>query len=301
MSANDCLYHILASQALGDESDEVKALQKHRADVEKLLCDHFKDSSPTIRYAGSKAKGTMNRESYDLDIICYFGSGDTSAGDTLQDVYQNTQRALGKKYLIEQKGSALRLKSCDPDTLGVDFHIDVVPGRFTDDTKTDAYLYQSTGDKKRLKTNLDVHLKQVKESGVIDAIRLAKLWKVRNGLPIRTFVLELAVIKLLKGKAKKELSEQMEHLWTELRDNSANLSVEDSANPNGNDLSKELDDNLKIQLASAAKRSLAQIDSSGWEPVFGEAEKKEKAEKVQLLRRAASVAVAPARPWLPEA
>lgn len=300
MSANDYLYDILASQALGDESDEVKALQKHRADVEKLLCDHFKDSSPTIRYAGSKAKGTMNRESYDLDIICYFASGDTSAGDTLQDIYENTQGALGKKYFIEQKGSALRLKSCDPQTLGVDFHIDVVPGRFTDDSKSDAYLYQSAGEKKRLKTNLDVHLKHVKESGVIDAIRLAKLWKVRNGLPIRTFVLELAVIKLLKGKTKKDISEQLEHFWTELRDNSANLTVEDPANPSGNDLSKELDDNLKSQLASAAERTLAQIDSSGWEAVFGEAEKKEKAEKIQLLRRAVSVA-APTRPWLPKA
>jgi hypothetical protein len=301
MSANDYLYDTLASQALEDESEEVKALQKHRADVEKLLCDHFKDSSPTIRYAGSKAKGTMNRELYDLDIICYFASGDTSVGDTLQDVYENTQAVLGKKYFIEQKGSALRLKSCDLDTLGIDFHIDVVPGRFTDDTKTDAYLYQSTGDKKRLKTNLDVHLKHVKESAVIDAIRLAKLWKVRNGLPIRTFVLELAVIKLLKGKTNKGLSEQMEHFWTELRDNSANLTVEDPASLNGNDLSKELDDNLKSLLASAAKRTLAQIDSSGWEAVFGEAEKKEKAEKVQLLRHAASVAVAPARPWLPKA
>ena len=301
MTINSYLSEILASQALGDDSDEIKALQKHRAEVEKLLCAHFKDSSPTIRYAGSKAKGTMNKESYDLDTICYFASGDTSAGDTLEDIYVNTKKALEKDYLVEQKGSALRLKGRHEKDLGVDFHIDVVPGRFTDDTKTDAYLYQSTGDKKRLKTNLDVHLKHVKESGVIDAIRLAKLWKVRNGLPIRTFVLELALIKLLKGKTDKDLSQQMEHFWTELRDNSANLSVEDPANPNGNDLSKELDDNLKSQLASAAKRTLAQIDSSGWEAVFGEAEKKEKAEKVQLLRRAASVAVAPTRPWLPKA
>jgi hypothetical protein len=300
MTADEYLHEILASQALGDDSDEVKALQKHRADVEKLLCDHFKDSSPTIRYAGSKAKGTMNRESYDLDIISYFASGDTSAGETLQDIYENTREALGKKYLVEQKGSALRLKSCDPENLGVDFHIDVVPGRFTDETQTDAYLYQSTGDKKRLKTNLDVHLEHVKESGVIDAIRLAKLWKVRNGLLIRTFVLELAVITLLEGKTKKNLSTQMEHFWTELRDNSANLSVEDPANPNGNDLSKELDDNLKSHLSSAAKRTLSQIESSGWEAVFGEAEKKEKAAKVEILRRAASVA-APSRPWLPEA
>jgi len=299
MTANEYLYDVLASQALTDDSDEIKALQKHRADVEKLLRDEFKDSALTIRYAGSKAKGTMNRESYDLDIISYSASGDTTIGETLQDIYDNTKKALAKKYLVEQKGSALRLKSCDPENLGVDFHIDVVPGRFTDDTKTDAYLYQSTGDKKRLKTNLDVHLEHVRESGLIDPIRLAKLWKVRNGLPIRTFVLELIVIKTLKDKKETGISEQMEHFWKELRDNSANLSVEDPANPSGNDLSKELDDNLKAQLASAARRTLKQIDESGWEVVYGEPEKKEKAEKVQFLRQAASVAVAPARPWLP--
>lgn len=80
----------------------------------------------------------------------------------------------------------------------------------------------------------------------------------------------------------------MEDLWTELRDNSANLCVEDPANPNGNDLSGLLGDDVKSQLASAAMRTLAQIDASGWEAVFGEAENKEKAEKVQLLHRAAS-------------
>ena len=129
---------------------------------------------------------------------------------------------------------------------------------------------------------------------------MAKLWRVRNGLPIRTFVLELAVIKLLEDKKKKSLSAQMEHFWTELRDNSANLTVEDPANPNGNDLSKCLDDNLKSQLAAAAKRTLEQIDSSGWEAVFGKMEKQEKAARVEILRRAAAVAT-PSRPWLPEA
>lgn len=301
MTADEYLNEVLAAQALGDDSDEVKALQKDRADVEKLLRDNFKDTALTIRYAGSKAKGTMNKESYDLDIISYVSSGDDTAGEALEDIYDNHKKELAKKYYVEPKGSALRLKGCDPQTLGVDFHIDVVPGCFTDETETEAFLYQSTGDKKRLKTNLDVHLKHVKESGVIDAIRLSKLWKVRNGLPIRTFVLELAVIKLLEGKTKKNLSTQMEHFWTELRDNSADLTVEDPANPNGNDLSKELDDNLKSQLSTAAKRTLAQIDSSGWEAVFGEAEKREKAAKVQLPRRAASVAVAPSRPWLPKA
>jgi len=299
MTANEYLYDVLASQALGDDSDEVKALQKHRADVEKLIRENFKDTVLTIRYAGSKAKGTMNKESYDLDIISYVNSGDNTAGDTLEDIYNNHNKALSKKYLVEPRGSALRLKSCDPTTRGVDFHIDVVPGRFTDETKTDAFLYQFTGDKKRLKTNLDVHLAHVTDSGLIDPIRLAKLWKVRNGLPIRTFVLELAAIKLLDGKKNKSISTQMEHFWTELRDNSANLSVEDPANPNGNDLSKCFDDNLKSQLAAAAKRTLDQIETSGWAAVFGKVEKEEKVARVEVLRRAATVAT-PSRPWLPK-
>lgn len=300
MTADEYLYEVLASQALGDDSDEVKALQKHRADVEKLIRDSFKDTALTIRYAGSKAKGTMNRESYDLDIISYVSSGDNTAGETLEDIYNNHKKALAKKYYVEPKGSALRLKGSDPDNSGVDFHIDVVPGRFTDETQTDAYLYQSGGDKTRLKTNLDVHLNHVRDSGLIDAIRVAKLWRVRNGIAIRTFVLELAVIKLLKDKKKKSLSAQMEHFWTELRDNAANLTVEDPANPSGNDLSACLDDNLKSQLAATAKRTLELIDSSGWEAVFGKTENQEKAARVEILRRAAAVAT-PSRPWLPEA
>lgn len=299
MTADEYLREVLESQCLGDDSDEVKALQKHRADVEKLIRENFNNTALAIRYAGSKAKGTMNKESYDLDIISYVSSGDNTAGESLEDIYGNHKTALAKKFYVETKGSALRLKGHNPEDVGVDFHIDVVPGRFTDETQTDAYLYQSGGDKTRLKTNLDVHLDYVRNSGLIDAIRVAKLWKVRNSLPIRTFVLELAVIKLLTDVKKKSLSTQMEQLWTELRDNSAKLTVEDPANPNGNDLSKCLDDNLKSQLAIAAKRTLDQINSSGWETVFGKTEKQEKAARVEILRRAAAVAT-PSRPWLPK-
>ncbi|HTF65092.1 MAG TPA: hypothetical protein VK638_20640 [Edaphobacter sp.] len=300
MTADEYLSQVLASQSLGDDSDEVKAMQKHRVEVEKLIRDTHEDTVLTIRYAGSKAKGTMNKESYDLDIISYVNSGDNTAGETLEDIYNNFKKTLGNKYSVEPKGSALRLKGCDPQNLGIDFHIDVVPGRFTDETKTDAYLYQSGGDKQRLKTNLDVHLDHVRDSGVIDAIRVAKLWRVRNSLPIRTFVLELAVIQLLEDKKKVTLSAQMKHFWTELRDNAANLTVEDPANPNGNDLSICLDQGLKSQLAAAAKRTLDQIESSGWEAVFGKIEKQEKTARVEILRQAATVAM-PSRPWLPEA
>ena len=55
------------------------------------------------------AKGTMNREAYDLDIICYFAHDDTSAGKTLEEIYNNVSEALKGNYIVEPKGSAVRL------------------------------------------------------------------------------------------------------------------------------------------------------------------------------------------------
>lgn len=299
MTNDTYLSKLLAAQTLADDSADLKALQEHRAEVEILLRDTFEDSSPTIRYGGSKAKGTMIRESYDLDIVCYFRNDDTSAGETLEEIYNNVRKALETKYLVEAKSSALRLKGLEAAAYDHDFHIDVVPGRFTDDKKSDAFLYISTGEKKRLKTNLDTHVKHVRDSGVVDAIRLMKLWKKRNGLMVRNFILELAVIKLLKEKKNNTLSTQLEHLWTEFRDNIQNLSVEDPANPSGNDLSDLIND-VKPALAAAANSTLALISSTGWASVFGSVDE-EKVEKIEVLRRAAAAVSNPSRPWCREA
>src|SRR5215469_3182734 len=110
MTADEYLNEVLASQTLGDDSDEIKALQKHRAEVEKVIRGNFKETALTIRYAGSKAKGTMDRESYDLDIVSYVSSGDDTAGESLEAIYDNHKKALSKSYFVEPKGSALRLK-----------------------------------------------------------------------------------------------------------------------------------------------------------------------------------------------
>ncbi len=237
MNENEYLAAILKQQTLAPDSQELKALQENRAKVEGLLRDYFSTCSPTIRYGGSKAKGTMITQAYDLDIACYFPHDKTGAGETLEDIFGNTRKALESDYWVEPKPSALRLKNPDPKNFKVDFHIDVVPGRYTDDKKTDIFLYQSSGEKKRLKTNLDVHIEHVRESGVTDAIRLLKLWRVRNGLRIKHFALELLAIKLLKDKKSVTLASQLKHVWEELRDHPDNISIEDPANPAGNDLS----------------------------------------------------------------
>src|SRR5262245_47678957 len=140
METKEYLEKILAGQNLEDGSQELKDLESHRKDVEKILRDGFPKCSPTIRYGGSKAKGTLIRESYDLDIVCYFPHDDTTAGETLKDIFENTHKVVAEYYYISPKTSALRLKGKKDF---IDFHIDVVPGRYVDSSKTDCFIYQN--------------------------------------------------------------------------------------------------------------------------------------------------------------
>ena len=296
MKANEYLEKVLESQNLDDDSAELKQLQDERAAVEKLLRKEF-GSSPTIRYGGSRAKGTLILEAYDLDIISYFPRDDADAGGTLEDIYNNVRNALQKQYAVEAKASALRVRSKDPAKYGTDLRIDVVPGRFTDDSKGDAFLYRASGEKRRLKTNLDVHIKHVKDSGVIDAIRLMKLWRVRNALTIRHFALELLTIELLKGRNTHSLEKQLQHIWEELRDNVQDVSIEDPANPQGNDLSELLDDSIRAEISSLAGKTMKLIEERGWEAVFGELAGASREIKVESLRRMAAGVQTPSKPW----
>ncbi|GFO82756.1 MAG: hypothetical protein A49_23830 [Methyloceanibacter sp.] len=305
MKPNDYVKKILARQTFDDDARELKELQRRGKELEKLLRNHFSESSPKIRWGGSMAKRTMIRDSYDGDMICYFPHGDTTAGANLQEIYENTERALGRDYVVERKASALRVK--DPSTTSIkgfaeDLHIDVVPGRFTDDAEQDVFLHRTTGEKERLRTNLDMHIAHIRDSGVVDAIRLMKLWKDRNGLRnAKTFVLELLVVKFLRNRRSADLCTQLEHVWAELRDSPDGLAVEDPANPSGNDL-KPIVDECRSELSTAARNTLWQIDERGWEAVFGPVDDDEVEGKGEdgraSLGAAAAQVLNPTKPWL---
>lgn len=291
MTPSEYLSKILDEQTLAEDGAELKQLRERRQEVEDLLRADF-GSSPTIRYGGSKAKGTMIKEAYDLDVICYFPRDDDDAGGTLEDIFENVKKSLSRKYLAIPKTSAIRLQSTNYQ----DFHVDVVPGRFVDDAKEDTFLHQTDGKKERLKTNLGVHIEHVKESGVVPAIRLTKLWRVRQGLSVRNFGLELLTIEIAKAKKSVDLATQLQHVWRTLRDDVDSVKVEDPANPTGNDLSELLNDSVRRELSTTASRTLATIDRDGWEAVFGKLSESEAEKRAAVVDAARSVSVA-SRPW----
>lgn len=304
MNASDYLEKILTQQTFGDDDPELKELRKRRKEIENALQRHFSKSSPSIRWGGSVAKGTMIREAYDGDITCYFPHDETEAGNTIEEIYENVANALGGTYVVERKTSALRVK--DPSTkeskgFAQDLYIDVAPGRFTSDEGDDVFLHRTSGDKQRLKTNLQVHIDHIRDSGVRPAIRLMKLWNVRNGIGAKTFVLELLVVRLLEEKENVGLAKQLEHVWSEFRDSVDALAVEDPANPSGNDL-KPILDQVRHRLSSVAATTLSLIESSGWESVFGKVDDGGDPEgRKAALKAAAAHVVNPTKPWLPDA
>jgi hypothetical protein len=206
------------------------------------------------------------------------------------------RNCLNKGYIVEEKTSALRLKGNASNNYMRDFHIDVVPGRFTDEEKSDCYIYQNGADKCRMKTNLDVHIEHVKNSGVIDAIRLLKLWKARKGLRIKQFVFELLIIDLLDGMKTKSISDQLTHVWEEVSASSDPMNVEDPANPAGNDLS-EVVKAAWPALKSEATNTLNTIKWSGWGAVFGEVTASKSVTVAERAQHASAVVSTPNKPW----
>ena len=259
---------VLKMQSLeeSENTDELKALRETKSNVERLLKERY-GSSPSIQYAGSYKKGTMIKESYDLDITCYFGRDDDSAGSTLVEIYEDVQKAFEGSFLVEPKGSAIRLLSIsDKGYLSVD----VVPGRFENGKSGDVWLHRTTGEKNRLKTNLQVHVDHIRGSGVTNAIRLMKLWKKWYHIDIKTFVLELLVVKLLEGRSDLDLVGQLLHVWTLFRDKSDSLTVQDPANQQGNDLSDMLNIVVKSALREMADATLQKIESRNIQSIFGD-------------------------------
>ena len=292
MDVNDYLKEILQQQTLDEDGDELKALRAKKEEIEQVLRRVF-GASPVIKYGGSKAKGTMVLVSYDLDLLCYFPHDEDDAGDTLEQLYESVATALeAAGYKVDRRRSALRVMSKEGD----DFHVDVVPGRYVDKEQEDVFLHQNEGKKARLKTNPSVHIDHVKDSGCVDEIRLVKIWRERESLHIKTFVLELAVIEIL-ADFTGDREERMRELFEAFRDRVDEFSVSDPANGN-NDLAPLFDETVRAELAHGAKVALDAINADNWSAVFGPVESGNgKSGRTGTLRRAVAGVSVPTKPW----
>ena len=268
MTPKTFLQGLLDAQNLSQQQD--KDLQSHKSEVTNFLRAEF-GQDPVIKYAGSYEKGTMISDRYDLDIVCYFPSSDERS---LKEIREDVSTRLSKKYILTHKASAERILDLKGTDAPVDFHIDVVPGRFIMNTK-DVFLHVAQGDKERMQTNLKTHIDHIANSGCVPVIRLVKLWANRNNIHIKTFILELFVVEALSGSGTKDnLELSFLKVMEAFKDKFGNIELVDPANPTGNVVSRTITSSEKLVVAQAGENAFKQLvgsdNLSDWKTIFGE-------------------------------
>ncbi len=289
------LYAILEQQRLHEDGPELAALRQHRAKVEEVLHRAFGYGGLTIRYAGSKAKDTMIKEAFDLDIVAYFHHDNAAAGDTIGEIFRKVAHALDTAYEVKPRRSAIRLHTRETGRNGRYIHIDVVPGRFIDARRADCFIHQNEGPKAYIKTNLDKHVGHIRDSGVIDTLKLMKLMRVRYGADIKQFALDLTTIEILKAKAGWPIDRQMSNILATIASAHVPVPIQDPANPCGNDTVVP-DRSSWTDLRAIAGRVHKGAERSGWMVALGDVARSVPA-RPAVVSAAAKAINEPTMPW----
>jgi hypothetical protein len=202
-----------------------------------------------MQFCGSYAKGTRIKGSTDVDLLVALGPRTPLDIDRL---YERFFAFLKARNLNPRRRSV---------SIGLQYHgvtTDLVPAKQEWGASNDHRIFE-TERQHVTRTNFDLHLKVVKESDVIEEIRLLKVWRDMRGLRFPSFCLELTVIDALRHQAHHQPAKNLEVVLNYLRDVFPNAPIRDPANFE-NRVSDDLLKHEKLAIADAAAESLEYID-----------------------------------------
>ena len=243
MTPHEYLSQLLASQEMRDP--DLRVIRSLRDELAAFLGRQL-GSGPRIYYGGSYGKHTMIREAYDLDLVVYFPPTDARS---LAEIFGAVHQALVRgKYVVEPQTVALRL----PYEAG--FHVDVVPGRALESDFLYATLYKNSNPPSTLKTSLKVHIDAVRKTELRQIVRLLKLWRLRHGIPLKTFALEILAARALAGRRPDDYGTAMWKIFQYMAKEMATVRLQDPANTNN---VLDLTVQERSSVAQAAAKSLS--------------------------------------------
>ena len=222
----------------------------YRNPIEDDLNNYYQ-SKPNYRYGGSLAKGTANKNSCDIDLLCYF---DSDYEKNVETVYKETSEALKQAgYIYNCKNSAINVTGKYGESQW-DYTIDIVPGKYTsNELNKDVYLWCNKTSCK-LKSNPEVQIEKVKKSNCKEVIRLIKLYRTFNNFKFKSFYLEIFAIDIVSSNYNNN-----DTLYTKLikfcecYDKIGNVKIYDPANSN-NDINLIHDEYEFIQIRKYIKK-----------------------------------------------
>ena len=271
--------HEYLQTVLDDEKIDhtVEATKTTRAEIKDFLINHYKnDKTVSYKYAGSIAKGTAVSCGYDIDIGILFNNEDF---DSLEEMFEDVKKTLEKEYgkaNTREQNVSIRVELNSHD-------IDIVPGKRIDNDKSDINLHVNRDDNNRLKSNLHIHVDEIKEFSELKVIRLLKIWKIRKSFKFKSFGLELMIKKAFKNQSLVGLDNKFEYMMNYIVENIDSIVLIDPANSN-NDIAETIKPSHKEKIKKYARRALKCIDNDSWATIFdtsdGQCLKKEDAKSL---------------------
>jgi len=202
-----------------------------------------------INYCGSYAKGTRVKGATDIDILVSLGP----------------RTPLDADKLYERFFDFLKRKNLKPRQLNVSIgllhnglEVHVIPARQEHGGANDHRIFE-TEHRRVIRTNFDTHVKVVKESGFIEEIRLAKIWRNLRNLRLPSFCLELGVMDAMHHSPQHQPAKNLETVLRYFKDTLPNAPIRDPANFD-NRVSDDLLKHEKIAVSEAAAESLKQAN-----------------------------------------
>lgn len=140
------------------------------------------------------------------------------------EVYESLKTSF-KQYEIRIQHYSIGMK------IG-ELNIDIVPARLIDVNSRDANLFD-TERKTCMKTNVAKQKEVISESRHRDVMKIMKIWKNLHNVNIKSFTLEIIVIKVL-AHSMEDLDTQVYHILSYLDTHFGTESIIDPGNSNNN-------------------------------------------------------------------
>lgn len=218
---------------------------------------------------GSFYKRTAIASNYDLDIILPFGRYSYSS---LQEMYYDVYERIGKKFqgyaLVTRQTKAIGLTFM---TAGNEIHFDIVPGREINNYLCEKTLilyvnpttfWQKGGS---FKTNVNFQKKiTVNNPDARTTIKLLKLYRDRNSLPLPTLVIEQCVVNALSENKFGVSSSTTENLLNYMEYISEKIQQKrllDIANSNNN-LNAKIDELQKNRISNQLINDVMSVEEN---------------------------------------
>ena len=264
----DC---VLKSHNIENDEEHMKAYRAKRDQVREDLKAKYAEIIYRLIHSGSYKKRTAINIKFDMDLVIPFKKD----SDTLKNLYNDLYDYFNVEY--REIDSTLMNVKKQKVAIGLEFlvdgkvlDLDIVPGReinnYEEDNDLNLFVNERMGlfgESTTLKTNIFKQISNIRDNSIArECIKLIKIWKRRNNGAIKSFVIELIIVKAMAVyEGDSDRWSKLKYVIEYIRDNIKTARLVDPGNSN-NVVSDSLDDSQKDSISATMKWMLEDIEAN---------------------------------------